>query len=177
MMGQRGPQPLPANVHMLRGNLSKKPLSELLGEFRPPAALPKIPKLDGKPVLNDAARAIWRRIGERLESLGLVAEIDESALVAYCNDYAEYLQAQRKVDELNAAEPDRLPGFLQSTPTGYMAKSVWLTIRDKAHDRLRASEAKFGIGAAARSRVTPSEVNQPELPGIEQKPATGWGSI
>ena len=30
-MGQRGPKPLPANVHMLRGNASKKPLGSLFG--------------------------------------------------------------------------------------------------------------------------------------------------
>lgn len=176
-MGQRGPQPLPANVHMLRGNPSKRPVSELLGEFRPPTALPKVPRHEGKPVLSGAARAIWRRIGDRLEALGLIAEIDESALVAYCNDYAEYLTAQAKVDTLNAADLERLPGFIQSTPTGYQAKSIWLTIRDKAHERLMRSEAKFGIGAAARSRVRPGDVDQPELPGMPDKPATGWGSI
>ena len=122
-------------------------------------------------VLRDAANF------DRLEALGLIAEIDESALVAYCNDYAEYLTAQAKVDTLNAADLERLPGFIQSTPTGYQAKSIWLTIRDKAHERLMRSEAKFGIGAAARSRVRPGDVDQPELPGMPDKPATGWGSI
>jgi hypothetical protein len=45
-MGQRGPKPLPANVHQLRGNASKKPIGAILDEFRPEVEIPDSPVLD-----------------------------------------------------------------------------------------------------------------------------------
>lgn len=171
-MGERGPKPLPANVHLLRGNPSKKPIAELLGEFRPPVGMPKRPA-----ELNDAARKIWKRIGAELESLGLISKIDESAFAAYCLDYAEYLAMQAKIDALSAEDPARpLHGYVQTAESGYQAKSVWVTLRDAAHKRLAQSEAKFGMFAAARSRVTQGD-QQMTLPLDDEKPAQGWGSI
>jgi len=42
-MGLRGPKALPANVHLLRNNPSKKPLASLFDEFRPEVDIPKVP--------------------------------------------------------------------------------------------------------------------------------------
>ena len=42
-MGARGPRALPANVHVLRGNPSKKSVGDLMGEFQPEVEIPGAP--------------------------------------------------------------------------------------------------------------------------------------
>ena len=42
-MGARGPKPLPANVHLLRSNPSKKSLDDLFNEFNPEVEIPDAP--------------------------------------------------------------------------------------------------------------------------------------
>lgn len=42
-MGERGPKPLPGNVHLLRGNPSKLPAGKLLDTVRPEVSIPEAP--------------------------------------------------------------------------------------------------------------------------------------
>ena len=42
-MGARGPKALPGNVHLLRGNPSKKAVGALFDEFRPEVEIPDTP--------------------------------------------------------------------------------------------------------------------------------------
>ena len=79
VMGARGPKPLPSNVHMLRGNPSKKPSHELLDGFQPQVEIPDCP-----PHLLPEARKEWRRITPELERYGLISKIDRAALALYC---------------------------------------------------------------------------------------------
>ncbi len=78
-MGQRGPKAMPANVHLLRGNPSKKSFAELAGEVHPEVEIPGCPKH-----LLPEARKEWRRIGLELQKLGLISKLDRTALGMYC---------------------------------------------------------------------------------------------
>lgn len=160
-MGTRGPKPLPSNVHRLRGNPSKKSAGELLDEVRPPVEIPDCPSH----LLPDARRE-WKRITPLLEDLGLVAKIDMAALAVYCQAYGRWRQAERKIRELNAADPETMPGLVGKTPSGYLQVSVWLQISNRAVEVMHKFLCEFGMTPSARSRVTPSDV-QPYLPGME----------
>ncbi len=160
-MGQRGPKPLPANVHRLRGNPSKKSTGELLDEVRPPVEVPACPDH----LLPDA-RKEWRRITPLLEDLGLIAKIDRAALAVYCQAYAKWRQAEIKIGELNEKDPVKMPGSIGVTPSGYEQMSVWLQISNRAVEQMHKFLCEFGMTPSARSRVTPSDV-QPWLPGME----------
>jgi P27 family predicted phage terminase small subunit len=172
-MGQRGPKPLPANVHLLHGNASKKPMSQLLDGVHPEVEIPKCPTH-----LQAEAKKEWKRVAEQLESLGLISQIDRAALAAYCAAWAEVVYCEKKVADLNAADPNGEAGMIWDTPSGYKQMSVWLQIRNRAYDRMMKFAAEFGMSPSARTRVTPSD-NQLNLPGIEtpEKPKTGWGAI
>lgn len=150
-MGQRGPKPLPDNVHALRGNPSKKPLAALKNGTRVPVEIPEPPR-----EIKGASKKIWDRIAPRLVKLGVIANVDESALVRYCHAYAGYLEVIRDIEKLNregAKEGVAHKGLITNTPSGYQQQSVLFQIRSKYHDELKSLEAVFGMTPSARSTV------------------------
>lgn len=169
-MGERGPKPAPAKLHLLRGNPSKLPLASLLDDVvRPAVAIPECPAH-----LDDEARAEWVRIGVHLQKLGLVSEIDRAALAAYCTAWSDYVWASNRIAALNEGEPSGERGRVWDTPSGYKQMSVPLQIRNRALEVMMKALAEFGMSPSARSRVTPSDP-QLGLPGMEQPRVGGWG--
>jgi P27 family predicted phage terminase small subunit len=165
-MGQRGPKPLPGNVHALRGNPSKLPLARLLdGTVQPDVVIPKIPAH-----LDALARKEWRRIAPELELLGLVSRIDAAALAMYCIEYARWQWAEAKIAALNRGDEKNEQGLVQSTPNGMKIQSVYLQISRKAQEMCLKAAAEFGMSPSQRSRVTASEAHQQNLPGMDPKP-------
>lgn len=175
-MGQRGPKPLPANVHALRGNASKKPLAQLLDGIHPEISIPGCP-----PHLQPEAKREWKRVSVELEALGLISKIDRGALSGYCSAWAETVHCERKISEYNNADPKGEAGLVGTTPSGYQQMSIWVQIRNRAYDRMMKFASEFGMSPSARSRVTASENDgQLGLPGIDDKPEvprTGWGAM
>jgi P27 family predicted phage terminase small subunit len=171
-MGKPGPKPMPANVHLLRGNPSKKPLASLLDEVvRPDVAIPKCP------IRSEAFRKEWKRITPHLERLGLVSELDRAMLVGYCTAWADLEWAEHRMAEYNKDDATGERGRVWDTPSGYKQISVLMQIRNRALEQLKSFSAEFGLSPASRSRVTASDP-QLSLPGVEEKPSeTGWGAF
>ena len=113
-MGQRGPKPLPANVHALRGNASKKPIAQFLDGVHPGVEIPPCPTH-----LTPDARIEWKRVASELEALGLICQIDRAALAAYCSAWAEVVTCERKITALNAKDADGSAGLASITPSAY----------------------------------------------------------
>lgn len=166
-MGSRGPKPLPGNVHMLRGNASKKPLASLLDDVvRPDVEIPKCPEW-----LSDDSRAEWRRITKHLQRLGLVSQIDRATLTAYCTAWGDLAYAER---EIAGADGD---GRIVAIAAGTRKLSAAMQLKYLALERVTKYAAEFGMSPAARSRVTASDP-QLGLPGVEDKPSEGgWGAF
>ena len=181
-MGQRGPKTLPANVHALRNNPSKKNLGVLLDEtVRPKVEIPVMP-----PHLAEEAKREWRRITRHLEVLGLISQIDRAALAAYCTAWGDYVWAELRIEALNsaqtvgertiAADATGERGRIWDTPSGYKQISVPMQIRNRALEMMGKFLAEFGMSPAARSRVTASDP-QTSLPGFEKPQEGGWGGF
>lgn len=171
-MGQRGPKPLPANVHLLRGNASKKPLASLLDDVvRPDVEVPDAPAH-----LAGAALDEWNRITPYLLQLGLISQIDRAALTGYCDAWGEYVWACERIQALNAADDTGERGRIWDTPSGYKQISVTQQIRNRALDQMKQFLAEFGMTPASRSRVTASDP-QLGLPGLEKPVEGGWGNF
>ena len=179
-MSERGPLPKPANLHLLRGNPSKKPLASLLDDVvRPRVEIPDCPAhLEGE------ARTEWERIAPHLQGLGLISQIDRAALTAYCDAWGEYVWASTRIAAYNAADrKSKRPadatgerGRIWDTPSGYKQISVLLQIRNRALELLTRFLAEFGMSPAARSRVTASDP-QLVLPGLDKPAEGGWGTF
>jgi len=177
-MGRRA---LPANVHALHNNPSKKNLGVLLDEtVRPPVKIPVMPSH-----LAEEAKREWRRITKHLEVLGLISQIDRAALAGYCTAWGDYVWAENRIAQLNgaqkigdqelAADATGERGRIWDTPSGYKQISVPLQIRNRALEMMAKFLAEFGMSPAARTRVTASDP-QLALPGVESPQEGGWGA-
>ena len=162
-MGQRGPKPLPANVHLLRGNPSKKSAAQLRDAISPDVEIPACPRH-----LGAEARKEWKRISVELEKLGLIAQIDRAALSMYCTAWARHVDAENKIREMGEQ------GMVDQTPNGFYVQSAWLNISNKAMEQCLKYLAEFGMSPAARSRVTPGAIQIDLFNGTEhEKPTLG----
>lgn len=173
-MGSRGPQPLPNNVHLLRGNPSKKSAAELLDDFNPEVEIPSAPKW-----LWQEARKEWRRIGNELQRYGLISKLDRAALVLYCQAWAKLVWAETMLSRAMAiAEEKRLEAEAAGevwkggdgiwVPTGtagaFQYSHHWVVQRRASEEVAKYLQA-FGLSPAARGRVRTSDNRQQTLFG------------
>ena len=162
-MGHRGPAPLPANVHLLRGNPSKLALSKLNEGVSPKVEIPRRPAH-----LKGAAAKEWDRISVELLKLGLVSQLDRAALSMYCTAWGRHVDAEEKIRALGDS------GFVDTTPNGFEVQSVWLNISNKAFEQCCKMLAEFGMSPSSRSRVTPGDMSGDLFSGTEhEKPSLG----
>jgi P27 family predicted phage terminase small subunit len=160
---------------MLNGNPSKLPAGALLDGVNPDVEIPDCPTW----LMPDAKRE-WKRITPQLEGLRLVSQLDLAELAVYCQEFARWKQAERKIAELNKGDPEGLAGLIGVTPSGYKQISVLLQIVRSSQEKMMKAAASFGLNPAARRGVTPSEAgSQPSLPGLDapQLPQAGWQSF
>lgn len=170
-MGRPGPKPLPANVHVLRGNASKKPLGSILDEFRPEVEIPDFPAR-----IWPEAKKEWKRSATEPEGYGLISKLDRAALVLYCQAWAKMVWAERaltramKVAEeaREAAERDGREytggdGLMVKTANGNFTYSHHWVVGKHAASEVKRYLDLFGLSPSARSRVTVSDNRQGSL--------------
>lgn len=182
-MGQRGPKPLPANVHAIRGNASKKSIGAILDEFRPEVEIPDFPSW-----IWPEAKKEWKRISAELEAYGLVSRLDRAALVLYCQAWAKMVWAERALSRaMKQAEEARVAAeLLGETYTGgdgMMVKTAggnftyshhWVVGKQAAAD-LRRYLDLFGLSPSSRSRVSTSDNRQAGL--FEAASPDKWANL
>lgn len=155
-----GRKALPATVHLLRGNPSKKSAAELAAAgaaVTPNVKAPACPEF-----LTEDAKTEWRRIVADLVVLGVVTKLDRAELAVYCQAWADWKFARKQIAE----QKER--GYVEMTPSGYKQISSWMQVANRAEDRMRTAGASFGLNPSARSRLQP-RAPQGELFPNEQK--------
>jgi len=170
-VGQRGPKPLPSNVHQLRGNASKKPLAKLLDELQPEVELPDFPSW-----LYPEAKKEWKRIGVELVKYGLVSKLDRAALVLYVQAWARMVWAEQQLGRaVKAADKARSEaeekgieykggdGYMVTTVNGNLVYSHHYVIATKAAQQVKWYLDLFGLSPSSRSRVTTSDNFQQDM--------------
>lgn len=180
-MGARGPQPLPSNVHLLRGNPSKKSAAELLDDFNPEVEIPSAPKW-----IWPEARKEWRRIGAELQRYGLISKLDRAALVLYCQAWARLAWAETMLSRAMAiAEEKRAAAeaageewkggdgiMVPSSPSGSLIYSHHWVVQRRAAQEVHWYLQSFGLSPSSRGRVRTSDNRQQSL--FEQPGETAW---
>jgi phage terminase small subunit len=179
-MGTRGPKPLPSNVHLLRGNPSKKSLADLTDDLQPEVEIPSLPKH-----LLPEAKKEWKRIASELLRYGVVSKLDRAALALYVQEWAWLvwhemaLQRDIKIAEIKRAEFEAKEnakvaaalyrgedyvaapflggdGFMLPTPNGSFTYNPHWVARNKHAAGVDKFQASFGMSPSSRGRVSPS---------------------
>lgn len=145
-----GRPPLPASVHQLHGNPSKKPAAELAPAIEPEVKIPDPPAF-----LCEEAREEWTRIAPELKTLGLVAEVYSRPLAAYCVAYADWARARVAIEKLfSAGTPEAMAGYVATTPQGYQQVTGLMVMARQAEQRMLEAAREFGLTPASRTKVT-----------------------
>jgi len=183
-----GRKALPANVHVLRGNPSKKPLSELLGELQPVVEIPGCPRH-----LLPEARKEWKRITVELERYGLISKLDRATLSLYCQAWARWVWAEEQLQRAQQLAATKMAeaaaqgkayeggdGLTIPTPNGHLAYSPHWVISNKAAEQVYRFREAFGLGPDVRGKVQTSDNRQSALPGMDPEdrvPRGGFDDI
>lgn len=183
-MGTRGPQRLPANVHMLRGNPSKLSLDDLLSEFNPEVEIPNCPKH-----LWAEARKEWKRVSAELERYGLISKLDRAALSLYCQAWARLVWAESMLTRaMDQAEEKRAAaeakgeewkggdGIMVPSPNGSLVYSHHWVVQRRAAQEVHWYLASFGMSPSSRGRVKTSDNRQQSLP-LENGGQSSWDKV
>ena len=146
---KRGRRPKPTRLKLISGNPGKRPLN--LKEPKPKAGIPDCPIW-----LEYEAKKIWAKLVPKLERLGILTEIDEGPLAAYCESYSLLIEAKKQLKKMTLSIVDK--GKLKLNP-----KFVFLlrVARDAKRDMVRIA-IEFGFTPSSRTRINA------EPPGDEE---------
>lgn len=147
-MGRRGPQPQPTNLRVLNGNPSKRPLPQ--NEPKPKPIAPKCPQW-----LDKDAKTEWKRVATELEKLGLLTQIDRTAMAAYCQSYSRWKEAEMALSK---------HGTVFKTPNGYIQQLPQVAIANKYAKMMKEFSQEFGLTPASRTRIEVKPVGEEEDP-------------
>lgn len=145
-----GRPPLPANVHALNGNPSKKPEDQLKPAVEPTVELPAPPE-----VLNEEARKVWYELGEDLRTLGLISKVYSPVFALLCAAKADWQRLRAKLEAAYAkgGEDDCL-GYVARYDSGATQITGLHVALNKAEEKLLKYAQEFGLTPASRTKVT-----------------------
>lgn len=147
-------------MKLLQGTF--RPGRELGGEPMPESAIPEIPAH-----LSEEAQAEWFRISQELYKIGLLSQIDRAALAAYCEAWADWVDASRM-----CASKDGQDRKVIKSSNGNFFENPYYTIKKRSMELMHKFLTEFGMTPASRTRISTS----PPVSG-GQKTGTGWGGF
>jgi P27 family predicted phage terminase small subunit len=136
-MATRGRKPKPTALKMLEGNPGNRPLNK--NEPQPNTAVSGCPDW-----LEDEAKAEWARMGEILEQMGILTEIDTTAFAGYCQAYARWKEAEQFLTQ---------HGSIVRTPNGYLQQVPQVSIAQTNLKIVLKFCEQFGLTPSSRSRI------------------------
>ena len=145
---KRGPKPVPTKLKLARGSrrIGDRP------EPQPGRSRPTCPK-----PLTEAARHEWRQIAPKLERLGLLTDLDRSALALYCQAWGDWSEARRAIKQ---------SGTVVKAPDGGLMLNPYLKVATTAAKQMHEFLIEFGMSPSSRTRVTvvpPIDPDDPKL--------------
>lgn len=132
-----GRKPLPTKLKILRGNPGKRPINKR--EPQPRVSIPDCPA-----ELDEVAAAEWKRVCPELAAIGVLTQLDRSALSAYCQSWSQWLAA---IDKL------KLHGPVVKAPSGFPIQNPYFSIANSALKQMKAFLTEFGMTPSSRSRI------------------------
>lgn len=144
----RGRKPKPTVQKRLEGNPGKRALPKhepIMPEAAPSFDVPPA-ELTGDVVASDE----WRRLAPVLRKSKTVTDADRGSLIALCQQWSRYLEANRSV---------ATAGMVVRSPSGYPMPNPYIAIANKSLGNCVKLWAELGLTPSSRSRV--STVQEP----------------
>lgn len=136
--GRSGRKAKPIGVHILQGTFRAD--RHNAAEVEAPVIIPDPPKS-----LKGEAMAEWDRITRLLAEAKCIADLDRSALAAYCIEWARYVTANNRLRVANTLLAESTKGTKMPHPL--------LRVSDRALANMLRICQEFGLTPASRSRL------------------------
>ncbi len=137
-MAKTGPIRKPPALKIYEGNQSNEPIPK---NPMPEPSIPSCPNWLGR-----EAKREWKRIKTHLFKLGLLTQIDRSALAAYCQAYDRWYKAERILT--------KAASLTFKMPSGYVGIRPEVSISQKAMAQMIALCKEFGMTPSSRGQIT-----------------------
>jgi P27 family predicted phage terminase small subunit len=145
-----GRKPKSAKLRLLEGNPGKRRIPK---EPKPSHAADPI---DCPPTLTAPAREEWNRLCEDMRIKGVLTTWDRGTMAAYCQSYADWMEAQAKVNQIGQ--------IVKAPHSGVPMQNPYLSISRGAKSDMLHFAAELGLTPVARARLGASE-ERPESAG------------
>lgn len=147
----RGRKPTPTHLKLVRGDPRKEGKAKLdrkaAREARLPPALPNPP-----PELTDDAKLEWHRLCAHLHPAGLLTHVDRGALAALCTAFARWMQIERLIAKVKAADATFEGILIKSGKGNLITNPLLAAARVAMNDYCRLC-TEFGMTPSSRSRI------------------------
>lgn len=160
-----GRRRIPTKLHILHGNPSKINLKKTVAEEPSPNVQLKVPNPPIVLKKNKIARREWNRIAPELHRLGLLTDIDLTALALYCITYSQWIEAIDNIRRCKEGNKEEGSGMVITSPTGYTTQSPYMKIATEKASEIRSYLVEFGMTPSSRGRV--KAVTKPPSEGDE----------
>jgi P27 family predicted phage terminase small subunit len=142
-----GRRPKPTAVKVLQGNPGKRKLNQ---DEPKPARGP----LGAPSYLTPDAAEEWRRIVPELERIGVLTQVDGTALASYCMAFSRWVQAEKEITQYGVVikEPilDKQGGYVGDR----LKKNPACTAAMACQKEMRALMSLFGLDPSSRTRIS-----------------------
>lgn len=139
--------------HNTTGNFTKEQLEQKEQEEQMLSEFPKLPKTAPKS-LNPIARKEYNRIKHSLQLLP-IADLDLGQVVAYCEFYADFVEASQKVAE---------EGIVIEAVNGDTKINPSFNAKEKAHQRMQSIARTIGMTVDSRLKIiTPPKEDKGDI--------------
>ncbi|PCJ18014.1 MAG: phage terminase small subunit P27 family [Candidatus Cloacimonadota bacterium] len=127
----------PTNLKKLEGTYRKDRAND--AEPQPDIVIPKCPKILGR-----EGKKEWKKITKHLESLQLISNLDETALMLYCRAYENYIQAEQNINQ---------EGNIATSEKGVSYISTNAQLSAMYFKQMKTILVEFGMTPSARAKV------------------------
>jgi P27 family predicted phage terminase small subunit len=133
-------------MKLLDGNPGKQKISTAIPD--PPGDMPEVPTH-----LDNHGRAEWDRIADGLNVMGILREIDQNTLAAYCASYSRWRHAEEEL-KLLAEKNGSIAALVQKTISGNWIQQPLIGISNKAAADMMRYASEFGLTPSARASLS-----------------------
>jgi P27 family predicted phage terminase small subunit len=145
-----GRKPKPTQLRVLEGMKGHRPLNK--NEVKPKEVAPECPSW-----LNEYAQEEWQSISKELLELGLLTNIDGTALAGYCQAVARWRQAEEFLEKYSKDKDGKCNGFMVKAPSGYLQQLPQVSIAQKYLQIAKSFLIEFGLTPSSRANLIKPE--------------------